>query len=224
MSSIDFGDPLLVFAAELERRDGELASALEAVERVQGDVDELRTVAAANVAFVSSFPETAAAYAAEEQAARAAQEAAEAAVRDADARLETASDDARLAAGRAVREARESFEAAARWVETATAAAARLGREAEERRAEAGRLEARALELSGAAHGVARPGPGLGDIVDWASTARGALLLQRAALAAEREQIVREANELLGSALGEPLAATAVTGLRAKLERALRKA
>jgi hypothetical protein len=53
------------------------------------------------------------------------------------------------------------------------------------------------------------------------SQARGALLVEHSGLAREREAVVREASELLGSVLGDPLAATSVAGLRNRLERAL---
>jgi hypothetical protein len=218
-------DSLLAFADELERRDVELAAALEAVERVQVEVDEVRVRAAACLAFLASLPGRTSAAAAEEQAARASKHAAGAAFGEADARLERAgSGEARLAAENAVQEARERFDAASRWADEAAAALAHLAEEAAERQAEGRRLESRALRLSARAHGVAFAGGGLEGVSDWASTARGALLLERAALAAEREQIVREANELLAGAIGEPLLSTAVAGLRAKLERAVAQA
>ena len=57
--------------------------------------------------------------------------------------------------------------------------------------------------------------------LEWASRARGSLLLEHSGLAREREEVVREATELLASVLGEPLNATAVAGVRERLARAL---
>lgn len=61
---------------------------------------------------------------------------------------------------------------------------------------------------------------GLDRVIEWASQARGVLLVEHSQLARERETIVREASELLGSVLGDPLAATSVAGLRERLSRA----
>jgi hypothetical protein len=61
-------------------------------------------------------------------------------------------------------------------------------------------------------------------VLEWASVARGALLVEHSGLARERDAVVREASELLGSVLGEPLAATSAAGLRGRLERALGQA
>jgi hypothetical protein len=62
---------------------------------------------------------------------------------------------------------------------------------------------------------------GLERVIAWASQTRGALLVEHANLARERENVVREASELLGSVLGDPSAATPVAGLRERLSSAL---
>ena len=74
--------------------------------------------------------------------------------------------------------------------------------------------------------GARRPSPGaLGALCRRAPGTRlagaGRLLLEHSGLARERDAVVREASELLGSVLGEPLISTAVAGVRDKLERAL---
>jgi hypothetical protein len=58
-------------------------------------------------------------------------------------------------------------------------------------------------------------------MLDLLSQRRGALLVEHSNLARERDAVVREASELLGSVLGDPFAATSVAGLRERLERAL---
>jgi len=70
-------------------------------------------------------------------------------------------------------------------------------------------------------HDVAAPATGLHGLVDWAARARGELLVSYAALATERDKIVREATELVASVLGEPLVSTGAAGVRQRLERAL---
>jgi hypothetical protein len=61
---------------------------------------------------------------------------------------------------------------------------------------------------------------GLERVIEWASHTRGALLVEHSNLARERENVVREASELLGSVLGDPFAATSVAGLRDRLSSA----
>jgi phenylpyruvate tautomerase PptA (4-oxalocrotonate tautomerase family) len=46
-------------------------------------------------------------------------------------------------------------------------------------------------------------------------------MLEHAALAREREEVVREATELLAGVLGEPVAAITVAGVGERLARAL---
>ena len=117
--------------------------------------------------------------------------------------------------------ARDALRDAERWVVDASLARQRLEEEGAARRAEAAALEGRAAGLSPRVHDVPPPATGLEGALEWASRARGALLLEHSGLARERDAVVREASELLGSVLGEPLISTAVAGVRDKLERAL---
>lgn len=216
-------EPLLVFADDLERRDAAVARSLDAAERLEREVAELRADAAATAAFLEALPASLDARRAEEHAALEARAQAEEARREAEAALERARrEDERLAAERALQEARDDAHSADRWGEEAREALRRLEREGEVRRAEAVVLEERAEALGARLPDVGTPDGGLEATLDWASRARGALLVERSSLARERDAIVREASELVGSVLGEPLAATAVAGVRERLERALR--
>jgi hypothetical protein len=87
-----------------------------------------------------------------------------------------------------------------------------LGRAAEE-------LAARLAAAPRVSRGATEPGPGLAGTIDWGGRARAALFVARAGLDAERERVVREANELAAGALGEAVAATSVAGVRERLER-----
>jgi hypothetical protein len=218
-------EPLLLIAEDLERRDAQAAEALLAVERLQGDVDELRTRAGATAEFLRSYPASLAELAGDEQAAAESRTQAEGRVADAEAELERARNDAdRLAAERHVQQARDRVREAELWGERVRADRAQLELEAEERQGEAGRLEARANELAErpqVAHAVAPPAGGLHGVLDWVARARGELLVVHAGLATERDKVVREASELVASVVGEPLAATGVAGVRERIARAL---
>jgi hypothetical protein len=205
-------ESLLQFAEDLERRDAELGGALDAVEQLQREVEELRAHALATAAFLASFPEALAAVEGAERAALVARDAAGLALTEA----EGGEDEAALAL------ARDAVRDAERWADDAARARRRLEEDGGTHRADAARLEARAGALSPRVRDVPAPAVGLGGALEWASRARGGLLLEHSSLARERDAVVREASELLGSVLGEPLTSTAVAGVRARLERALR--
>jgi hypothetical protein len=212
----------LGFAAELERRDAELARSLADVERMQADVDELRAHANATRAFLDALPELIARREGDEQAAGAARAEAHAQLTAADEALARArKDDQRLEAERQRQQALDALSDGDRWLEQARSALEAARAEGEQHRADADRLAARARELAPGVRDVPPPGEGLDGAVEWASRARGALLLERSNLAGERETIIREANELTASIIGEPLVSAAVSGLRDRLALAL---
>jgi chromosome segregation ATPase len=221
-------EPLLTIADDLERRDERAAEALLEVEALQAEVDELRTHAGAVAAFLRELPAAHAALEAEEHAAAETREAAAEAVRGAEDALtrvqERGSESARLAAARTAQHARDALEEAELRVARAQQERGRLEQEGAERGAEAERLERRGGELAvhpRLEHDVAAPATGLHGLLDWAARARGELLVSHAALATERDKIVREATELVASVLGEPLVAVGAAGVRERLERAL---
>ena len=215
-------ESLLSFAEELERRDADVAQALGRVEALQAEVEELRAQAVAAASFLVTLPEALTARASDADAAIEARDQAELAVREAEqlvARTEKA--EQRLEAERALQRARDDLHAAEFWVAQARAAHAELDRQGAARRAEAGALVRRAVELAPRVRDQPAAPSDLQGALDWVSRARGSLLLEHSGLAQEREEVVREATELLASVLGEPLSATAVTGVRERLARAL---
>jgi chromosome segregation ATPase len=215
-------ETLLSFAEELERRDADVAQALQEVERLQREVEELRVHGTAAVTLLASLPSALAELEVDERAAAAEQLEAAAAARDAEAALRRVrKEDERLAAKRSLQRARDRAHSAERWVAQVIEERARLEAEGEARRSESTVLAARAAELAPLVRDVPPPSPGLEGALAWASRARGELLLERSALATERDTLVREASELLASVLGEPLTTTGVAGVRARLERAL---
>ena len=215
-------ESLLSFAEELERRDADVAQALTGVERLQAEVDELRAHAAAAAAFLDALPAALAERASDERDAVGARDHAEQAVRTAEQFVERAEKkDQRLEAERALQQARDDLHAAEFWVAQSREAHAELERDGAARRVEAESLAERAVELAPRVRDVPAGSSDLGGALEWASRARGALLLERSGLARQRDEVVREATELLASVLGDPLTATAVAGVRERLARAL---
>jgi hypothetical protein len=181
---------LLSLADELERRDDVVAAELVRVEREQAEVEEIRAQAAAATELLASLPAVLAAFAADEERAEDDRAAAQAAI--------AAAGEDELAARRARAEAR-----AARAREHQIA----VQQDGIARRDEAARLAARV--------GV----DDLGAVLAWASHRRGELIVEHSGLAREREAVVREASELLGSLTGDARASTSVQGLRDRLHR-----
>jgi ABC-type transporter Mla subunit MlaD len=214
-------ESLLSFAEELERRDADVAQVLTGVERLQSEVEELRVHAAAAAAFLDALPAALAERVADQGDAIDARDRVEQAVREAEQLVERAEkEQQRLEAERALQQARDDLHAAEFWVAQTHEAHAELERDGAARHVEAEALAQRAVELAPRVRDLPPPSPSLDAALEWASRARGALLLQRSGLARERDEVVREATELLASVLGDPLTAT-VAGVRERLARAL---
>ena len=222
-------EPLLQIAEDLERRDAHTAAALLDVEQLQVEVDELRAHAAEVAAFLRALPATRAALDDEDRDAGEAHDRAAAALGAAEEELgrvqARGGESARLEAARAAQHARDALEDAELRVARAQQERQLVERQADERGAEAAeRLEHRGAELSRHARlerGVPPPETGLHGLLDWAARAHGELLVSHAALATERDKVVREATELVAGVLGEPFPGTGVAGVRERLARAL---
>ena len=223
-------EPLLRIVDELERRDEDAAAALHEIEELQREVDETRTRGAAIAGFLAGFPDAFVAREAEERAADESRAGAAEALAEAEAALAEAEqrgrEDARLAAERTVQHARDTLRDAEHRVERAHAERERLVLEEQEQRAAADRLvlETEPLARTLAANprlATEPPGPGLDGVLEWTSRARGDLLVAHAGLDTERDKVVREATELVASALGEPLPGNGVAGVRGQLMRSI---
>lgn len=224
-------DRLLALARELEWADERVAAAIAEAVTLENEAGAVGSRAAGLENFLERLP-------AELEAAAAglAEAAADQARKDEDlvqAELELAAaaqaeKDERLAAARrAVVRTRDAAAMARKRVERAREARRSLEREAEGAAGVTAELERRGHELSErvgrleriSAAAAAPPAPGLRGLVDWAARVRTALFVVRGGLETERERIVREANELGASALGEPVVATSVSLVRRRLER-----
>ena len=188
-------EPLLALASELERRDTRIAAELARVEAEQAALEAQRADANRLADLLAWLPQ---AVSENEYALR---------------HAERRRDEAEAASDAEDEEAKHAAEAA---LAAAQADVARLDehRHAFARQGEEARAEV--AELAGAL-GTA----GLAGMLEELSQRRGALLVEHSNLARERDAVVREASELLGSVLGDPLASTSVAGLRERLQRAL---
>ncbi|MGH3029580.1 MAG: hypothetical protein ACRDNE_02220 [Gaiellaceae bacterium] len=227
-------DARLDLIRELEHADEEVAAVLAELDELYAATEAVRERALDLEGFFARVPAALAAAAeAVEKAERdvvTAEEAAERAAADLRA-AEGAGDAERLAAARRfdVR-ARDSLAVARRRHDEALAERERLDAEAAEAERERPELVARAGGLATAlrerqrlaADAGAEPGASLEDVSAWAAGARAALLVARSSLAAERDAVIRQANELGSLVLGEPLAPGATSAVARRVERALR--
>ena len=226
---------LIALAAELERRDAELAGRIERVRALLDEVGALRARAAETAAFLDALPAerealaAAAAEAAGRRAAAADELAAAERRRDELAGKRRTGADALARAERELRRARETLADADARADRVAEQARGLDAAERDRRDEAGRLAelarglaARIRELPRVSEaGRAAPGESLADLAGWASQAHAALFVVRGGLEGERERVVREAGELGAVVLGEPPVGASVAAVRRRVEQAL---
>jgi DNA repair exonuclease SbcCD ATPase subunit len=220
-------------ARELETADEELAARIAEVDRLQHETAEIRERTTAVQAVLDGLPAAREAASGAVERANRALERRRAAVAKADLELAEAErsrdQEAVAEARRAVVRARDAASSAERKLARAEDAVDTVERDARSAAAEANELERSARRISGRLAGEPRlspagsepPSPGLDGTLEWASKANASLFVVRSGLDTERERIVRQANELAAGALGEPVAATSVALLRARLESAL---
>ena len=213
---------LLAFAEELERLDADVERALARVEELQREVARIRRDATSSAAFLAGLPARIAGYEAAEREAAEDRATATTELAAAEERLARAKgDDERLAAERDAQRARDRAAESERRELDARAGREQLEHDGIAHRDGARALAARAAELATEIRDAQPTELDLDGVAAWASQARGALLVERAALARRREDVVREASELVASVLGEPLTSTRVAGVRARLAQAL---
>lgn len=226
-------DRRLAFLHELEQADEAVAAVLTELDELYAECERVRIRALDLEAFLERLPamrQAASAAAVESRRAadeaRAALDVAEADLRTAEAR----GDEERIAAARRFElRARDALGVAERRATEAGEDVVRLEREGEKAVREAEALSRRGGDLAAALAERPRlaveagspPDPGLAGIAEWGTRARAALLVARSQLAAERDAVVRQANELGTLVLGEPLTATSAAGVTRRVEREL---
>lgn len=225
----------LTFARDLERADAAIDVALRDLEELQRATDELQARAQRTAALLARLPreresaEATARRAAEEFDARGSDVAR--AARELEDAERSGRQDRAEAARRAHSRAADACSLAEDRLARAHETLQRLAGGAEAARAETAQLERLAAELAARLRSLPRisrgagdaPPDGLAGVTEWASRARAALWVVRSGLETERERLVREANELGASVLGEPVAATSVSLVRRRIETALRR-
>lgn len=126
-------------------------------------------------------------------------------LKDAEDTLERAKDDeARTYARRAVARAVDHVAVALTRLERAEAERAELEVDAAALPSEVTDLERRAAGIAAEVADVPQPGEGPRALIDWSSHAHAELFVATRQLDAQRERIIREANELGTMLLGEP--------------------
>jgi chromosome segregation ATPase len=201
----------------LAARDARLADDAERVHELDAQIRALRVRAEAIDAFFAAYPE-------EERRRRELADTARLELAErrtelahAEAELETAHDEARERAQSAVTRARDHVAVAEAALARETAAIAELERDASSLPEEVALLEERARVV---AHEVPdRPAPpaGVRELVEWASHAHAELFVAAGQLDAQRERVIREANELATMLLGEPTYGSTVEQLTERL-------
>ena len=131
----------------------------------------------------------------------------------------TAAADERERLERSVARGRDHVRLAESRLERARAASERLEGDAAELPAELARLEQEAGALAEESGLLPSPGAVPGGIVGWASQARAELFVALGQIDRQREQVIREANELATMLLGEPTFGSTPAQALARVER-----
>jgi hypothetical protein len=198
----------------LAGRDAELSTRAAELSRIDGEVAAIRTRAEASEAFLAAYPEEDGRRREELQAAEQDLEGRRRALADAEQALAASADD----------EARELAERArAREADHVAVAQARVDR-SEAALAELQGTAALVPEERSQVYEQARGLPGLrppadaASIVDWASRAHAELFVAAGQVDAERERVIREANELASMLVGEPTYGATVAQALARVD------
>jgi chromosome segregation ATPase len=185
--------------------DDQLAARERRLQEFDETVRELRGQAEALDAFFAQYDDA-------ERRTRSAAESAEAEiarrrteVAEAKTGLETARDEERRElARRALARAEDHLSVAEIALGRASADAAHLERQAADWQRELPLLDDRARQLSTELAELEPPSHGAQDLIAWAAHGHAALFVAIRQVEAERERVIREANELASALVGEP--------------------
>ncbi len=226
-------DRRLAILEDLERSEEEVAAELAEIDELYATCEHVRLAALDLVDFVARLPE------AREAAAREIEESAQA-LRETTAAFEQAEqelaatengdDQERLAAARRFHiRTRDAMHLAERRARAAEDRAAELEAAATAAGEHVKELNVRARELVQVLG--SRPRVALetaiprdaspAQVAEWGTQVRAALLVARSQVVAERDALVRQANELASNVVGEPVAAMSTAGAADLLRRTL---
>jgi chromosome segregation ATPase len=221
----------IAFLRELERADEAVAATLAELDELAVGADRLRSRALQLETVLERLPTERERLARELREAERAADEADVVLAEAERELtdaEASGDDERVRAARRndVR-ARDALRMRERRVAEIRSEQTALEREADEAAREIPELEERARELAEtlaarprlAADAGVVPAPGLAGVADWGSRARAALFVARGTLAAERDALIRQANELGSVVLGEPVTASSTSAIARRIGR-----
>ena len=214
---------------ELERADEEIGDELAELERLAGEVESVRTKAEELKTFAARLPADREARAQELQRAKVEAAAAQRVLGEAEERVRTARPEDAQDAERFLVRARDHASVAERRLEEAAASAEDLKDRVTEATIQGHELHTHARRLAADLLGRPRiaedagrePDADLAGVEAWSEVARAALFVGRGQLAAERDGIIRQANELGAAALGEPLTSLGTGALARRVERGL---
>jgi hypothetical protein len=186
--------------------DAELAARTDGLRELGDEVEAIRARAEAGEAFFANYPEAEARRRAATAEARQGRARREAELAAAHGELGAArKDEERASAERAVRRAEDRLAVAEARVARAAEAESDLEQEAAALTAEIPGLETRAAVVSSRLPDLPPAPSGPHELVEWASRARATLFVIARQLDAQRDRVIREANELGSMLLGEPL-------------------
>lgn len=226
-------DRRLAILADLERGEEEVAVELGEIDELYAACEQVRLAAHDLVDFFKRLPEEREAAAREIQESAQALRQARAAFEQAEQELaatEKGDDQERLAAARRFQiRTRDALHLAERRAQAAEDRAAELEAAATAAEEHSKELNARARDLAEALSRRPRvavgsaipPDATTAQVAEWGTEARAALLVARSQIAAERDALVRQANELASNAVGEPVAAISAAGAADLLRRTL---
>jgi hypothetical protein len=220
-------EEVLAVLRELERADERIGAALADLDGLAGEVDSMRAEAVELGALAARLPGERKARAAELERATAEAAAAEQILGEAEDAVRAAGPTDAQEAKRFHVRARDRVSVAERRLAEAAAAAIDLENRTGEATIRGQALHARARKLAGDLRGRSRIAddagkePGLEGVEAWSAVARASLFVARGQLSAEREAVIRQANELGALALGEPLSAMGAGALTRRVEQAL---
>jgi hypothetical protein len=228
-------DRRLEILEDLERTEEEVAAELAEIDELYAACEELRGTALDLVAFLRGLPDERTAVEREIEESTRTLEAAADAAEQAEQELAAAEADGdperQAAARRFHLRARDALGVAERRARNALSRASELEAAAKAAEQRADDLAFRARELADAlsrrsrvaGEAGVRPGPDPAEIAEWGTQVRAALLVARNQVAAERDALVRQANELAANAVGEPVAAMSAAGAADLLRRTLER-
>lgn len=223
-------EDILEALTRLEHADEEIGAALTELDLLVGELDSIRATTAELQAFEERLPAERERLSVQLDRARAEVLAAHEALAEAEEAVRTAERERTREAEHFLVRARDRVSVAERRAVEAGSRREELEHEVGERTTQDDALHARARKLAAelgrrpqvAGDAGREPAAGLDGLRAWAEVARAALFVARGQLAAQREGVIRQANEIGAVALGEPLTSVSAAVVTRRVRQSLR--